>query len=188
MLVSVIVVFIVCVTPDAIMSTVFGFGYYDSNDLVRAVREITDLLLTVNSATNFVLYCAFNKVFRHRFRKIVVGSCCRGRCRLRRRDGSLADPDVLADTYVIQTSTTQKSHRCEMLLKNGSVVPEKVRRRSSRGGSSLTLCVPAIATAYRPSVTWTSESKHNEVVAKVNEDADVGIARSVVCSVSSNWE
>ena len=34
MLVAVIVVFIVCVTPDAILSTVFGFGYYDEVSLI----------------------------------------------------------------------------------------------------------------------------------------------------------
>jgi len=84
MLVAVIVVFIVCVTPDAVMSTVFGFGYYDeSSDLIRGIREITDFLLLVNSATNFMLYCAFNSVFRHHFRSLVVRQfqkcCCCGR-------------------------------------------------------------------------------------------------------------
>ncbi|ELU15323.1 hypothetical protein CAPTEDRAFT_36137, partial [Capitella teleta] len=64
MLISVIGVFLVCVTPDAIMSTFFGFGYYEADFLVRGVREITDLLLTVNSAANFIIYCTFNKVFR----------------------------------------------------------------------------------------------------------------------------
>jgi hypothetical protein len=92
MLVAVIIVFIVCVTPDAVMSTVFGFGYYDeSSDLIRGIREITDFLLLVNSACNFLLYCAFNSVFRHRFRTLVVRQfyscccCCRRwlRCRLR---------------------------------------------------------------------------------------------------------
>ncbi|KAI0209627.1 FMRFamide receptor, partial [Lamellibrachia satsuma] len=67
MLVSVIVVFVLCVTPDAIISTVYGFGYYEANYVVRGVREITDLLLTVNSAVNFVLYCTFNRIFRKNF-------------------------------------------------------------------------------------------------------------------------
>lgn len=77
MLIAVIVVFIVCVTPDAIMSTVFGFGYSEDNYLVRGVREITDLLLTVNSASNFVLYCFFNSVFRKRFKALIVTGCRR---------------------------------------------------------------------------------------------------------------
>ena len=67
MLVSVIVVFMICVTPDAIMSTFFGYGYTDADFLVRGIREITDLLITINSAVNFVLYCTFNNVFRRHF-------------------------------------------------------------------------------------------------------------------------
>ena len=76
MLISVIVVFLVCVTPDAVMSSFFRFGYYDANFLVRGVREITDLLLTVNSAANFVLYCTFNKVFRRQFLTLFCHHCC----------------------------------------------------------------------------------------------------------------
>ena len=78
MLVSVIVLFLICVTPDAVMSTFFGFGYYDANYLVRGVREITDLLLTVNSALNFVLYCTFNKIFRRNFMALFCKQCCAG--------------------------------------------------------------------------------------------------------------
>jgi len=70
--------FIVCVTPDAIMSTVFGLGYQDEGYLVRSIREITDFLLTVNSALNFVVYCAFNTVFRNRFRALITTGCRHG--------------------------------------------------------------------------------------------------------------
>jgi len=82
MLVAVIGLFVVCVTPDAVMSTVFGLGYYDETYLVRSVREITDFLLTVNSACNFILYCAFNTVFRNRFPCDITSGC---RARLPRR-------------------------------------------------------------------------------------------------------
>ncbi|XP_052822503.1 FMRFamide receptor-like [Octopus bimaculoides] len=70
MLIMVIVVFVVCITPDAIMSACFGLGYYDENLLVKGIREFTDTLLAVNAALNFVLYCLFNKVFREHFRTI----------------------------------------------------------------------------------------------------------------------
>jgi hypothetical protein len=107
MLVAVIVVFIVCVTPDAVMSTVFGFGYYDeSSDLIRGIREITDFLLLVNSACNFLLYCAFNSVFRHRFRMLIVRQfyscccCCRRWLRCRLRPGGLTN--CIATTSAMQ--------------------------------------------------------------------------------------
>ena len=76
MLVAVIVVFLVCVTPDAFMSTVFNFGYYDDESyLVKGLREYSDLLLLVNSAVNFLVYCRFNQQFRSLFRE-VIGQCC----------------------------------------------------------------------------------------------------------------
>lgn len=67
MLISVIFVFLICITPDAIMSTCFGFGYTDATYRARAIREVTDLLLLVNSSVNFVLYCTFNHLFRAHF-------------------------------------------------------------------------------------------------------------------------
>ena len=70
MLVSVIIVFIICLTPDAIMSIV-GAGYHDeSNLLVKGIREFTDVLLCINAAVNFVLYFGFNSIFRQHFLKI----------------------------------------------------------------------------------------------------------------------
>ena len=78
MLISVIVVFMVCVTPDAIMSAFFGYGYYKAGFLVRGVREIADLLLTVNSAVNFILYYTFNKIFRRSFYALFCRNCKKG--------------------------------------------------------------------------------------------------------------
>jgi len=113
MLVAVIGLFIVCVTPDAIMSTVFGLGYYDEDYLVRSIREVTDFLLTVNSAWNFLVYCAFNTVFRNRFRALIMGDCRRrwrrrqtlqrrylGTCRLAAAEmGGPATPGVLRNRF-----------------------------------------------------------------------------------------
>ena len=71
-LVAVIVVFIVCVIPDAILS-LSGYGYVEEqNYLVKAIREFSDLLLLVNSAVNFILYCSLNSMFRQKF----VGLFC----------------------------------------------------------------------------------------------------------------
>ncbi|XP_041372208.1 FMRFamide receptor-like [Gigantopelta aegis] len=69
MMIMVIVVFMVCITPDAIMSTVFGFGYHEAGHLVKGIREFTDTLLALNAASNFIIYCLFNKVFRQSFTK-----------------------------------------------------------------------------------------------------------------------
>ena len=70
MLIVIIFMFLVCITPDAIMSTFFGKGYVEEDYLVKGVREITDALLAVNSAFNFLLYCSMSQAFRNTFLKI----------------------------------------------------------------------------------------------------------------------
>ncbi len=35
MLLSVVLVFLICITPDAVMSTFFGYGYVEENFLVK---------------------------------------------------------------------------------------------------------------------------------------------------------
>lgn len=70
MLIVIIFMFLVCITPDAIMSTFFGKGYVEEEYLVKGIREITDSLLAVNSAFSFLLYCSMSQVFRTTFLKI----------------------------------------------------------------------------------------------------------------------
>lgn len=70
MLIVIIFMFLVCITPDAIMSTFFGKGYVEEDSLVKGIREITDSLLAVNSAFNFLLYCSMSQAFRSTFLKI----------------------------------------------------------------------------------------------------------------------
>ena len=67
MLIVVILVFVVCVTPDAIITTIFDYGYVEASYLVKGIREFTDALLAVNSAVNFVIYCICSRGFRDCF-------------------------------------------------------------------------------------------------------------------------
>ena len=65
MLAVVVVVFVVCIVPDAAMSVVFGVGYVDERDQVaKGVRELSDALLALSSAVNFVVYCLGSSQFR----------------------------------------------------------------------------------------------------------------------------
>ena len=71
MLIVVIIFFLVCITPDCVMSAFFNLGYVESNNyLVKGVREITDMLLAVNAAINYTLYMIFNKIFRDQFNSL----------------------------------------------------------------------------------------------------------------------
>ena len=80
MLIIVIIFFIFCITPDAIMSSFFNLGYTESkNFLVKGVREITDSLLGVNAAVNYFLYMIFNKIFRDQFMQLFCKQCVKDR-------------------------------------------------------------------------------------------------------------
>ena len=80
MLIIVIIFFIFCIIPDAIMSSFFNLGYTESkNFLVKGVREITDSLLGVNAAVNFFLYMIFNKIFRDQFMQLFCKQCVKDR-------------------------------------------------------------------------------------------------------------
>ncbi|KAK6970389.1 G-protein coupled receptor [Biomphalaria glabrata] len=72
MMIVVILAFLICITPDAIMSTVFGLGYHEADYLAKGIREITDALLAINAGINFLIYCAFNQIFRKSFLRL----CC----------------------------------------------------------------------------------------------------------------
>lgn len=74
MLIAMIVIFIVCITPDAFMSTFFGKGYVEESPMGKGIREITDALVTFNSAVNFILYCSLSAVFRNTFARVFLGS------------------------------------------------------------------------------------------------------------------
>lgn len=75
MLIFVIIVFLVCISPDAVMSTFLGLGYYEENFLARGIREVTDLLLLINSGVNFIIYCIFNTVFWKNFQSLFCSPC-----------------------------------------------------------------------------------------------------------------
>lgn len=66
MMIVVIMVFVICILPDAIMS-VYGLGYHEEGCLAKGLREFSDTLLTINAAVNFLIYCVFSRTFREKF-------------------------------------------------------------------------------------------------------------------------
>ena len=113
MLIIVIIVFLICITPDAIMSTCFGFGYVDESYLVKGIREITDTLLSVNSAVNFIIYCLCSRGFREIFCQMFCASC-RGRTDYQRvghqrTHGQLTEKSLFEDVSKCDHPSTQET-------------------------------------------------------------------------------
>ncbi|CAL1543033.1 unnamed protein product [Lymnaea stagnalis] len=120
MLIAMVLIFILCLTPDAIMSTFFGKGYVEEDYMFKGIREITDSLVTLNSAVNFILYCSLSAIFRNTFMRVFFGrryvKMRGGSCRQISRDGT--------------TSIKTKSVRCSTRQnRNGS--DKRDRRKSS---------------------------------------------------------
>ena len=69
MLLTIILTFVVCMFPDALL-TMMQFGYVNETSLIKAIREITDLLLTINSAITFPICIYFSIEFQSKIKKL----------------------------------------------------------------------------------------------------------------------
>ena len=106
MLVAVVVVFIVCITPDAIMSF-FGKGYVEESYRIKGLRELTDALLALNSAVNFVLYCTFSYSFREKFYRLFFPrKFAQLQQRTSRRSRTECDANYMCDSANCRSGTT----------------------------------------------------------------------------------
>jgi len=63
-LIIIIGCFICCYFPDALLSLILNMGYIDETYNRRAIREVTDFFVTLNSATNFAIYFSISYTFR----------------------------------------------------------------------------------------------------------------------------
>lgn len=63
-LIIIIGCFICCYFPDVLLSLILNMGYIDESYQNRAIREITDFFVTLNSAINFPVYFSISYTFR----------------------------------------------------------------------------------------------------------------------------
>lgn len=74
MLLTIILSFVICMFPDAIL-TMLQFGYAnESSYLIKSIREVTDLLLTINSAITFPICAYFSIEFRSKIERLLFRS------------------------------------------------------------------------------------------------------------------
>ncbi|CAF0783679.1 unnamed protein product [Brachionus calyciflorus] len=70
MLIVIVLTFTICMFPDAIM-TMMQLGYANETYLVRTIREVTDLLLAINSATTFPICYYFSIQYRAKLKELL---------------------------------------------------------------------------------------------------------------------
>lgn len=69
MLCCIVIIFVICIFPDCILS-MMHLGYVNESSLIRGIREITDLLLEINSASTFPICYYFSLQFRIIFKQL----------------------------------------------------------------------------------------------------------------------
>jgi hypothetical protein len=78
MLLTIILSFVICMFPDAIL-TMMQFGYAnESSYLIKTLREVTDLLLTINSAITFPICVYFSIEFRSKIERLLFNKTSGG--------------------------------------------------------------------------------------------------------------
>lgn len=73
MLVSVVLFFVITEFPQGILAMISGLNDKFFNDIYSNLGDVMDLLVLLNSAVNFILYCIMSQQFRDTFRSLFVG-------------------------------------------------------------------------------------------------------------------
>lgn len=77
MLISVVVIFLICQTPQAVL--LIYRSYIQANslpypaDLIKIAGNVCNLLVQINASVNFLLYSYFSSKFRRTFKKVICG-------------------------------------------------------------------------------------------------------------------
>lgn len=73
MLVAVVVSFVITEAPQGVIITIVAFNdYCFSYNFYAPIGDLLDLLVLLNSSTNFILYCAMSAQFRKSFRELIM--------------------------------------------------------------------------------------------------------------------
>ncbi|KAK3593005.1 hypothetical protein CHS0354_005353 [Potamilus streckersoni] len=76
MLIAVVLFFVITEFPQGILVMISGLDERFFQDVYSNLGDIMDLLVLLNSAVNFILYCIMSQQFRDTFRNLFVGNCC----------------------------------------------------------------------------------------------------------------
>ncbi|KAK2148036.1 hypothetical protein LSH36_519g01002 [Paralvinella palmiformis] len=111
-LVVVVIVFALCETPDFLLRVWFSlseYAFWIPSDItvLRYMNAVTNLLLTINSCVNFVIYCFLGQKFRRILRQMICGQTPGATSRLRLQTIRNGEQTELAD----EVSTLVGPHR-----------------------------------------------------------------------------
>ena len=75
MLLSVVILFIITELPQGVMALIAGVNDSFFNNVYFNLGYLMNLLVLINSAVNFILYCGMSRKFRDTFRSLFLSGC-----------------------------------------------------------------------------------------------------------------
>ena len=103
MLIVIVVVFLVCQLPQAIMNTMTTVDTM-STDTVYILNNVFNLFVVINSAVNFVLYSAVSSKFRRTFRHVFLRCIWRVETTTQHTQYASAQPSPVCTTHLMAPS------------------------------------------------------------------------------------
>jgi thyrotropin-releasing hormone receptor len=76
MLVAVVLFFVATELPQGVLALLSGIDKNIFEEVYVPLGDVFDLLVLVNSAVNFVLYCSMSRQFRRTFTEVFVDPLC----------------------------------------------------------------------------------------------------------------
>ena len=117
MLVAVVLCTVVTELPQGILAFLSGIDNDIFLQVYAPLGDVWDMVVLVNSAVNFLLYCTMSHQFRHTFYELFLGrcwstTCCCCCCCRRLRSAAAGDSDRSHVSYTMQVGAVDVGVSC----------------------------------------------------------------------------
>ncbi|CAH1783972.1 unnamed protein product [Owenia fusiformis] len=75
MLVAIVLFFVITELPQGILAMLSGISNYIFINVYVMLADIMDMLILLNSAANFIMYCIMSRQFRNTFKEVILKPC-----------------------------------------------------------------------------------------------------------------
>ena len=148
MLVAVVMVFIVCQVPALVYNLAYAVDNVYTSTAVgyKILSHVRNFLVSLNSAVNFLLYCAFGQKFRRVFLQTFglacarrCCCCCGGRCEAARKGAAINFTTAEATSMYVDSTTNNRraivNYRDTTRMKTASMMATTTTKKT---------CIPAM--------------------------------------------
>jgi len=125
-LITVVIIFIFCQLPTAatLIYKIFHVAKFSSNEeaVLRALGNIFNFLVSLNSACNFILYCALSEKYRRTF-MLTFFPCCYRRPSRFVHSKAIFSQQIIGGRNDVAKFNSRPSHSAASTRANPAVIP-----------------------------------------------------------------